>query len=288
MRLPYEKYLLYLVLTKHSDQEIINFLQKAGLPKVGNNYMKALRVLLAEDDVELAKFLKSDDGPILVKFRRTDIEDSWLEKFDLEDAHTGSNGFNETFEVFNDKRKRNTLNIYCLCPDLLPERISEIYQEKFGDEIPIDCMDTYKKYFFDINILNETEWQHYIGRFDPKTRMLYESAPTRRSKYVRWKMGEEIYLDPSDVSNLLMTDFFFLAQDAHLSQSDDWHERATKFASVALNASDRALKNKKVTGKNMKMDLVTLFEEEEKIPEFEELDESEHPEVDIDGIKLSS
>jgi hypothetical protein len=272
MRVPHEKYLLYLLITKHTDKEIIGMTESYRLPQIGNEYIYNLRKFLRGEDKNLDTFLDSKDDSVLIKSRRLDLDYKWLSIFDLVEAHDGSFGFDQALSVFSDRRKRNTLNIYLLCTDLMHDRIAELYENKFNELIPEECMDMYKKYFFNFEILNDADWQQYIGQLESKIRLLYESAPLRKSKYVQWKMGDEVHLDPSDVSSLLMTDFFFLAQDAHLAKADDWEDKTVKFAGLALNASDRALKNKRVTGKNMQMDLVTLLEQEEEIPAFEELE----------------
>lgn len=272
MRLPYEKFLLYLVITKHTDNEIINLANSYLLPKLGNVYISQLKKYLLGEFVDLDAFLTEQSDPILYKFRRDGIKERWLVKFDLLEAHTGDSDFDKAYSIFSNQKKREMLNIYCLCPDLPQDQIAELFEEKFGESIPDEAINIYKKYFFDIEILSQKDWLDYIKKLDSKTRVLYEAAPTRKSKYVRWKMGDEVHLDPADVSSVIMTDFFFLSQDAHMSKENDWVDRSVKLAGMALSASDRAAKNKKVINKNMKSDLLMLLEEEPDIPSFMELD----------------
>lgn len=272
MRIPCEKFVRYLLLTKHSDKEVIDTLTSFSMPRVGTIYLIKLREEIEErSDDELLTFLTDRNDAVLSKMHRSDIDPKWISPFHMEEIHSGSENYSNAFKIFSDSKRREYINIYIMCDDLTNEELAEIYERKFGDNVSEEDLSVYKEYFFDINIMNAVDWQKYIIQFPPRLRVLYEAAPLKRSKYIQWKMGDHVNVDPYYIFNELSRDFFFLARDAHLDKKGGWQDDAVKFANVALGAGDRAARSTKSTGKNHQLEMVKLLEEPEDIPSFDDL-----------------
>ena len=72
MRKPYERFLVYLLLTGHSDKEVFSLLKSASINLNGNAYFDRLRSAIRKK-IEGALSDEFINSNLLVKFRRPDI-----------------------------------------------------------------------------------------------------------------------------------------------------------------------------------------------------------------------
>jgi hypothetical protein len=273
MKQPHHKFLLYLVATKHTDQEIRDLCSQIELEDVSTIYLNKLRSdLMAMGIDDLSDYLKLQDKSI-AKLHRQDF--LWAEELGLLDFHELTPDFDAAHGVFRDSRKRKYINLYSLCIDIKSERIVDMFDRRFSLELSNDQLFMYLDYFFDTDGMTSRDWNAYLSPMSPHDRKLFRAAPNRRTRYIQWRLGDSVDINPDDVAEELMSDFFFLHRDAMDAQRDGWEEVCVKFAGVSLNASDRVSRNKS-NGMSAGKQLLMLFtEKEEAIASFDELDQGD-------------
>jgi hypothetical protein len=265
MRLPYHLFLKYLLLTKHSDQEVRDLLRQVIDEDVGTAYLNRIRQdeLLKSNDSELRAFLTAPQDSVVVKLHRSDLKPMWAEAMDVSECHESSTDFQVAYKCFSDHRKRNYLSVYSLCIDISAEKLIELFTKRFGEPITEEQLFVFVKYFADFESMTALDWEKFVSKLTPRQRALYVSAPGRRIPYIQWKMGDSIDLDPDKVNHALMSDFYFLARDEYSSdfKRDGWADRSAKFAGIALSAGDRVKKTDRP--RSTTKQLIMLFREQE-------------------------
>lgn len=279
MRLPYQKFIKYLLITRHSDQEIINLLESFGLPKMGNLYLAQLR----EQDIfqnaspDMQKFLLSKDAT-LTKLNRADLKDKWVNEFGLLAAHKNEEEYISAYNIFGNRKYRDYVNLYLLCNDIDHDKLCQQYENRFHIKILPQDLKVYKEYFFDVSEMTDRDWQSFLIGLPPKLRLLYECAPNRQSRYIQWKLGDTVDITPTDIATQLNIDFYFLTCESHLERKEGWEEVAPKFANVSLGAGDRAMKSKKSADEDYQRDMIDLLEVQEDFCDFDNLYQDEEDE----------
>jgi hypothetical protein len=272
MRLPYQKFLLYLLITRHTDMEVMNILNSFGLPKIGTLYLETLREseIYQEASPELQKFLLSKNDS-LIKLNRPDVSKKWVSEFGLLDAHIGANEYVNAYNIFSNRSTRDYANLYLLCSDMEHDRLCNQFEDRFGNSVTAEGIRVYREYFFDTGDMTEMDWQSYLSKFPPKLRLLYECAPNRHSRYIQWKLGDSVDITPADIATQLNIDFYFLSRESHIERKEGWEEVAPKFANVSLGAGDRVSRSKKSTEDEYNRDMIELVESQEEFSDFDSL-----------------
>ena len=287
MKLPYEKFLIYLLVTKHTEREIIDLLRSFGLPHIGNIYLRKLRddiVATSGQSSKLYDFLMEDNN-VISKQHRSDLRQEWADKYDVKEFHNSEEDCMIAYQIFSNKKQRDYINLYCLCDDIRNEVIASQFSNRFDIQLTPEQVDMYKKYFFCTDDMSAMDWQKYVVSFPPRLRILYEAAPLKKSKYIQWKLGDNVDINPYYIANQLSHDFFFLSRDAHSDKKAGWEDQAVKFAEVALKASDRVAKSGQSNAKNQTLDMIKMVETQpEGFASFEDMLEDEDDDLDVDDV----
>jgi hypothetical protein len=284
MRLPYHLFLKYLLLTKHSDQEVRDLLRQTSDRDVGTAYLNSIRQneLMKNSDPDLRAFLTDPNDSVLIKLHRHDLRPEWVESIGLAEFHLATTEFQEAYTCFSDHRKRNYIGIYSLCIDISTEKLLDLFRRRFGETLSAEALLVFVKYFADFESMSPMDWERFLQSMPPRQRMMYASAPGKKIPYIQWKMGDPIDLSPDEVNHALMSDFYFLARDEYIEdmRMDGWADRSTKFAGIALSAGDR-VKNSDAPTKTTKQ-LIMLFKETEgEIATYEDINTGD----DIQPVK---
>jgi hypothetical protein len=273
MRFPYHKWIEYLLLTKHSDNEVQVICRDIGLAYPGVVYLNEVRQAFIDGaSSPFQKYLKADDV-VITKMHRKDIKKAWLDG--LTDLHNLLEDVEVALTCFMDPRKRKHLDIYSMCADVDLEKLVESFNIKFDMDIDDSIIQEYMTYFFDVESMNEADWKRFIKTLDAKDRRDYELAPGRKSPYIQWRLGDSVHISPDDVAREVMCDFTMLYKDEVIHKNDGWEEKICKFADMSLKASDRVSKNE-TTGAGRTKQLLMLFtEKEEPLASYDELNQGD-------------
>lgn len=280
MKFPHNLYVKTLVAGRLTNQEILQDLQKNSLQAPPSKEVNAMRVTLRLGQEE---YFAGTDAVDLGWLREHDIEAMFGYRFDKQVAES-TDGIDGAFKVLNDPNMYRTITSLAMS-GVTPEDIELIVNGKYDIEYSSADLDTFLKYFFNIDDWSRYEKDDYTNNIrDAHLKMFYSMALEEEKDYLMWKLG----VAPNKSFDAMLRDMTVDSYYNFKEQSTRQPDQAHKWGMLMLKVQERLEKVEKDLNGDVDSatDLDALFgkafEEQAKksgvtISKKKKKDEVEHP-----------